>query len=212
MAYSYSAISTYKKCPAKFNYAYNERLPRGPAGPAAQRGLKLHQAVEDLLLGKCDTLPEEIVAYEDFFKTLRDAGAEPETKWGVTDDWQECGFDDAIAKLRGIIDVRLPMESGVALYELKTGKFYDEHFSQMNLYGTVELAKGQLDEVEVVAVYLDQSTTKEVTYTKSMLGEYKASWNRTMEMIDTDRNWMTNPQFACKWCEYSKGNGGPCPF
>lgn len=212
MAYSYSAISTYKKCPAKYNFAYNRRLPRGPAGPAAQRGLRLHQSVENLLLGKTDTLDSEIEHYEDFFKSLRDIGAEPETKWGVTDDWQQCGFDDEAARLRGIVDIRLPLDGSVALYELKTGKVYEEHMQQMNMYATVELAKGDTKEVQVIATYLDQNTTKDITYTASMLNEYKAMWNRTMDMIDAEHNWMANPQFSCKWCDYRKDNGGPCPF
>lgn len=44
MRLSYSAISTYETCPAKFRYQYQERLPRGTS-PALSFGDSLHRAL-----------------------------------------------------------------------------------------------------------------------------------------------------------------------
>lgn len=209
---SYSAIATYKQCPAKFNFAYNLRLPKGDASEAMLRGSRLHESVEHLILGKRDDLPEEIETYTDFFSELKALGAKAETPWGLDWGWQPCDFKDEHAMLRGFIDVELPLEEGVAVYELKTGKFYEEHHQQMNLYATAKLIETSAPEVEVINIYLDQQDMKTITYQHHMLKEYKNMWDRRINQIKDDTVWMKCPSFRCRWCDYSKAKGGPCEF
>ena len=207
--YSYSALATYKQCPAKYKYAYVDKLPRGDRHEAAVRGDDIHQSIEDYIAGNRDDVHIDIVQHLGFFEQLRDLGALPETKFAVDRNWQPCDYDSDQRLLRGKIDIELPQ---VALYELKTGKEYPEHVSQMQLYGLVKLIEWETDNIDVIIFYLDSGKYKSISYKKDMVGSYKYFWDLQIEELEKDQSWMTNPTYLCRWCPYGKEKGGPCPF
>jgi CRISPR/Cas system-associated exonuclease Cas4 (RecB family) len=212
MAHSYSSLATYKSCPRKYRYAYIDRLPRGEASPAMQRGTTIHESVEHFLQGKRDDLPPEIAGYVDFFATLRDMEAVPERKWAVGRDWEETSFRDPKAMLRGVMDIELDNAESPVIYELKTGKMYDDHKEQMNLYGLIKLATSELESVRVINVYLDQEDMLEMTFMRAMLDDYKKQWHDKIESAENDKTYPMNPTWKCFYCQYSKSKGGPCNF
>lgn len=213
MAYSYSALATYKQCPAKYNYSYNEKLPRTYQHEAASRGDDIHKSVEAYLKGERDDLHIDIMDYLEFFSGIKEMGAVPEVAWGVTRDWTPCEFDCPDAMLRGYIDVDMPAKDFLALYELKTGKKYPEHRHQMLLYGLIKmLLNPDFDRVYVTNIYFDQKDLDEIVYHREMIETYKGAFMRQIDMIETDKVWMANPQFLCRYCSFSKENSGPCQF
>ena len=213
MALSYSAIGTFKKCAFRYKLSYIEKLPRTPMDPnsAGGRGLRIHQTIEDFTNRVCEEIDPEIrKAYGQYFLTLREQGLEAEIKWGLLPDWTACDFDDPAAMLRGVIDGKLKPN---IIYEYKTGKFYPEHFEQMMLYGMVELLTNpQPHSVSVTALYLDSKAHRTIDYYRSMLDNYKSCWYIDIMKVLNEKSFAPNPSYACRWCDFSKQNGGPCAF
>lgn len=216
---SYSRYSTYKKCPAKYNYAYNLKVPveRGPASPAMLRGSEIHKSVENYLNKLSEMLHPDIHKnYGQFFMGLRESYENhPELKFALDDDWQPCDFDDEHCMVRGFMDnvVDTGFEQPHLVQEYKTGKVYDDHEEQRSLYGMVDLIiADKWSSVDVHTIYFDKKKFVQVNYTRAMLPEYKGMWKRKFKEMDDDTVFITKPQYSCKWCEYSTHNGGPCPF
>ncbi len=215
MRLSHSALSTYKKCPRKFQFRYVDKVKveRVPS-PAMERGLSIHQGIENFFLSGGETsLPELAEDYREFFLGLMEFEFTPEHKWGLTADFECCDFNDEEAILRGVIDGKCVSDT-LNLYEFKTGKFYKDHFSQMNLYGMQALIEHpDFAEVTVHSIYLDNANyNKSLRYPRGMLKEYQGMWRRGWEEAVNDEVYMPQPQYGCRWCEFSRANGGPCQF
>lgn len=210
--YSYSKLATYRQCPAKYNFAYNLKLPRKPRHEAAVRGEDVHKSIEEYLRGEREDLHIDIMQHQGFFQQLRDMGAIPEVQFAVNREWEVCGWDDDDCYIRGYIDTQLILDDSVTQYEYKSGKMYPEHKSQMNLYATCKLVELETEAINSIAFYLDLNDYSQITYPKAMLKEYKGMWNRQIRDIENDKIWMKNPTWLCRYCDFSTQNGGPCPF
>jgi hypothetical protein len=140
--------------------------------------------------------------------------AHPEKKFALTEDWESCDFDDEDAFVRGFIDLVLETPNPtLTIYEYKTGGIYPEHVSQRALYGLVGLLLyPEYADVRVIGVYFDKLVNEETTYPRSMIKEYKYMWNEKLTMIDKDDEYIPMPSFKCRFCDFSKYNGGPCEF
>ena len=118
-AISYSRYSTHKKCGLKYKFAYIDKIEvdRGEPGPALVRGNRLHDNAEEYMLGKIAQLDPELEFYAQWLHGLRENyTCHPELKWGITEDWEHCGFDHPNAWLRGIFDLLIdPPEEGEQL-------------------------------------------------------------------------------------------------
>ena len=217
MIVSYSGLGSYNKCPSQFKRRYitKEQGAGYVSAPAAERGTRLHKSVEDLINGKIDRLPEEINQYTQFFLNLREQGAIAEKKFCLTQNWQFTDFEDhENGMIRGMIDVTLPdpEEKEHTVYELKTGKEYDDHPQQRNLYGMVELmAYPKVEKVRVIGVYMDLNLNRETTYYQNMIESYRYLWLRKINKVQPPQPYPMRPGWYCKFCPYSKGKGGLCP-
>jgi hypothetical protein len=52
--WSFSQWETYDTCPQKWKYQSVDKLPRMPPGPAAARGLDMHDRCENYITGQID--------------------------------------------------------------------------------------------------------------------------------------------------------------
>ncbi len=220
-AKSFSKWATYDRCPRQYKYRYTDKVAviRTEKGEAAQRGTRVHNSVEELFKGTRPNVDEEIQdAYGEWLCSIRD-GYEciPELKFALNQEFEVCGYyaDDCL--VRGFIDLVVKPEIdgklSIAAYEWKTGKEWPEHLMQKMLYGMVLLVLfPQVDEVSVTGVYFDQGHNRKIVYKRAMLGTYKWQWLRKFETMDADKTCAPNPNFLCKWCDYSKAKGGPCSF
>jgi hypothetical protein len=217
--YSYSRLATFKKCPAKFKFNYIDKVdaPFIPS-PAMERGTEIHNSLEMFVNGHSEMLHPDIHEhYGQFFFSIREtADCTPEHKWGLDWDMKPCAYDDPNCMIRGFMDLRFTVEGErPQVFEYKTGKVYPEHTHQMWLYGVATLLEMPDEEwVDVTAVYLDQKKNKKISYPQGMMNNYKFTLERevkTIEDMPLD-GFIPNPSWACRWCQFSRANGGPCQF
>jgi len=217
--YSYSRLATFAKCPAKFKYNYIDKIdvPFVPS-PAMERGTEIHNSLEAYVNKQTERLHEDIHQHygEFFFHIRENFECQPEVKWGLNWELEPCDYNDGNCMVRGFMDLRfVPEDDNIQVFEYKTGKIYPEHSHQQWLYGTATLLEySDAEGVDVTAIYLDQKQNKKIYYPASMLFEYKPMLLReiqTIEELPLDQ-FISKPQWTCRWCQFSKANGGPCQF
>jgi hypothetical protein len=217
MRLSYSGWSTYDKCPAKYKYSYIDKLARSEPGEAAQRGTKIHDSVEKFFQEGTPVSVEIRDTYQPWLESLaEEANCAPEWEWGVNDIWGHADFKDDNAAWRGFFDLKaVPLARGDELYvyEWKTGKIYDDHAHQSSLYAAVGLCLHPwASSVTVTNVYFDQGKNVERKTTRKELPAVIDIWNSRRQQVMNDDLMSPTPSFACRWCNFSKANGGPCRF
>jgi hypothetical protein len=219
--YSYSRIATYSQCPLKFKFSYIDMVQVDSLpSPAMERGTEIHKTIEDYILGETEQLHPDIhKTYGQFFMGLR-ANFEcfPEEKMGATREFEPCDYDDPDVYIRGIIDLRIRPKPEIndipTVYDHKTGKIYQDHVAQRAFYGILALINvPDIEHIRVTNIYVDLVKIASTDYYRGMLGDMIALLVKDkIEMIERDEYFPANPSFSCRWCKFSKHNGGPCSF
>lgn len=214
-AWSYSSLSKYEECPAKYKYGRIDKLP-DPQGPAAARGEMLHARGEQYLLGKIKEIP---AGYEHFgapLRALRLMDAVPEIELGVTAEWKPTGFFAPDVWLRMKLDVLVPPEGKdeTAFVDFKSGRYYDSHPEQAEIYalGSAVLHP-KLKAVHAEFWYIDSGDVQAWTFDVQprALSKLKKKWAARAALALDDRAWNPTPSAkACKYCAFRTDRGGPC--
>ena len=221
MVYSYSSVATFRQCPAKFNYAYNlkVKVDKQPPSPAMERGSRIHDSIEAYLLKTNEFMHPDIHAnYGQWMMGIRESGAEvlPEFKWGITWEMKPCAYDDPACMIHGFVDLLVIPEdenANLDLYEWKTGGIYPEHVTQIHKYSVAMMCHyPERPGVDAMVTYLDKQDYKAVHYPKTMMFEYKPMLRSEIGNIADATRFPTMPSFKCRWCQFSRDNGGPCKF
>jgi CRISPR/Cas system-associated exonuclease Cas4 (RecB family) len=219
--YSYSKVQTHRKCPRKFMYAYRDKVVVAKIeSTAMDRGTEIHKSVQRFMMNESDFLHPEIHGfYGQFFTNLRaNYLCFPEHVFSFTEDWHACQYDDPLCWIRGSFDLKiLPKENQegeLIVYEFKTGGIYEgEHEQQRLYYGIISLHQHpEFKYVRVITVYFDKQEIREVTYHREMLHEYYGIIRRDIKDIENEKYFPTKPQYGCRFCQFSRHNGGPCEF
>ena len=218
MAVSYSRWTTHKQCGLKYRFQYVDKIAvdRGEPSPALERGNRLHDNAENYVLGNCEIDPDLAHVAQRLFFMKENFDCSPEQSWGF--DWEQnaLDFDDESAELRGLWDLLVKhKESGgpPSIFEYKTGKVYDDHKHQRHLYGLAALIHfPEVPHVEVITLYFDQKKEHSETFTREQVPAMLAEWKSRVEMMNLDGTWIPNPSWLCRYCDFSKDNGGPCRF
>lgn len=217
MPYSYSQYSTHAKCGLKYRYRYVDKVdvPREQSA-AMNRGTMLHNSIEAFLKKEIEALPVEIDYYTQWLSHLRDTPeitVSPEHKYAFKSDWTLTDWDDPDAYVRTILDLQVKTKDALNVVEFKTGKEYDDHTEQRQLYGLAALlAEPEYSEVTVTGTYLDLKQVRPQTYNRQYVDEMKERWTSYFDLLQKPETWIANPSYSCKWCPFSKYNGGPCEF
>ena len=204
-------------CPKKYKFAYIDKLPRipMPADSPALRGNRIHDSIEHYLLGEREDLDPEIQEkWGEYMFKLKNRGGIPEQKFGFTDNWDQCDFDDPDAMVRGLLDAVDPNRPGALdILEWKTGREYPEHAYQRSLYAVAgSLLYPDHDYISVTNVYLDKEKFTKQDFTRAAVNDLKRVWKERFATVLADDMFIPMPQFMCKYCDYSKQKGGPCAF
>jgi PD-(D/E)XK nuclease superfamily len=207
---SYSGLSTFKKCPKLWEWQYilgNRSAP----GPAAQRGTTIHAVLEAYF--NANPYPEGDLLFErwrTYMAGLASRSPKSELQLAVNADWDPVAFDDPTAYFRGVVDLFVPGEIEVDIYDWKTGRMYDSHAAQAAAY--VALAPGGHTKYVTHFVYLDNYPTITTTFFSPEERSAAIDELRTgVEAIRTAEEYKPTPsQEACRWCALSWRNGGPC--
>jgi len=217
--WSYSRLSCYEECPKQYWYQYVENLPSArPEGVAATRGKTIHFAGEQYLRGELKIYPPEFQKVSGHLMMLKAKDAIPELKMAANDKWEAVDWAAPEAYFRGIIDVHYETEeedgsSIVYIEDFKTGKVYDSHPKQMEMY--VSLVASHYEKAKAFVtrlVYIDQGVvTTPKTYDVIRVKPIRLMLDGRIRMAEEDEIFPVRPGQHCRFCDYSQRFGGPCP-
>jgi CRISPR/Cas system-associated exonuclease Cas4 (RecB family) len=213
---SFSAIRTWVDCPASYKFSYIDQLP-DPAGEAAARGTRLHLSGELFLKGKlgAEELPVDYWRVKQTMLAFKKSKAKAEEVWCVNKNWEKCSEIDEQIWFKAIIDVHFYVTKGDELHivDLKTGKIYDSHVEQLQLYATLGLIHYPKAKIaHVSGLYIDQGKSdSHAAYRRSMLPHLIKHWDEKANLVIQDEVFLPSPsESKCKYCAFSKKRGGPC--
>lgn len=231
--WSFSQWENYNGCPARWKYKSVLKLPGSPPGPAAARGLIIHQTVEDYIGGRLEVAHKDITPkyYQVFddFRNHPNGERHQELKFTLTPDWTLAGpLTSGRAWVTMVLDaVRVgdahkgphstrttPLIAYVG--EWKSGKPKDTHGDQRKLYALGSLMRWHdVDEVQVTTYYLEDTGPPQrlkVPNTLSARDKLKELWQTRVDLMQRDAICAPKPGMHCNWCDYAKKKGGPCVF
>jgi hypothetical protein len=210
--WSYSALSTYNECPAKYAYSYIQNLP-WPSSPAMARGTLLHQIAEDYMNEPAAPVPFELKKVGRTIDGLKQKKAKAEVIWLVNRNWEPVE-DQNEAWVKAIVDVHYfdDVDAVLHLHDYKSGREYPSHRGQLELYSILGLLRyPPAQRAESSAIYLDGGFSgSEGSIIRAMLPKLIEKWDGQARRMEMDDDFIANPGGACRWCPYRASAGGPC--
>ena len=233
--WSFSQWEAYNQCPAKWNYASVLKLPRQPPGPAAARGLDMHDRCEKFILGQIgedelvfgDTTKKfgqkkPAVINRKFVPMLREFRDHPngdrhcELKLSFDDEWYlSGGVSNKAAWVIAVLDAAKVADGVVDIGEWKSGQPKDTHADQRKLYALAGLRRWVgVEEVRVTTYYLEDTAPPQRLVVKASAEEkLKDLWKHRTDQMQSDKLLAPRPGDYCKWmCDFAASKGGPCQF
>lgn len=229
-AWSPSRLATYDLCPAKLKYQAIDRLPEPPA-PALDRGTRIHKEAEEYVTGS-GKVTEDLQGVRGELKRLRAAyrRGKVRVEQGLAFDqrWKPVDWFDPKVWLHCKIDVveeapsrkeKKTLVKVLRITDWKSGKNNardsDKHADQLNLYALSVLSMGSAEYVTGRLVFTD--TGEFVEKPEGTMGiadvlTAREKWAERVEPMLTDKDFAPTPNFTCRWCAFSKAEGGPCRF
>lgn len=234
--WSFSQWETYNSCPAKWKYKYVSKLPSVPPGPAAARGLSMHDRCENYITGQIDVntllygdptkrfgnkteakIQELYLPVLDRFRDHENGDRHAELRLGFDDEWYACGFART-GWCIGVLDaVRFTNDGILEIGEWKSGSPKDTHGDQRKIYALFGLRRWNIDklkEVRVTTYYLEHADVppQRLVVAPTAEEKLKALWKGRVEQMQADQVLAPRPNEGCRWCDYAKSKGGPCAF
>lgn len=211
MTWSYTRISTFETCPAKYNYKYVQRLPeKGEKSPALVRGIDIHEYGEKYLKDSLKQVPSQYKKVAHAMKRLKELGAHAEEWWHLDQSWNATSsWSWLCAKLDAWC---IPEDGILEVVDIKTGRMYPSTRDQLHLYSTCAMSMFDCEKVIARALYVDQGEAVEFEWHPKELVTMQNSWESRANRIEKARRFQPQKNFSCKWCPYRKGEGGPCEY
>jgi hypothetical protein len=205
--WSYSSLSTYEECPAKWKYEYIDGI-RPPPSPAMERGTMLHTMCELVLNGESDT-PTELEPIGRLLTRLKANQAKPEKAWRLDNQWKPV---DSGSWLIGIIDVHFFRDGALHIYDFKSGRSYPSHSKQLELYSLIGLSTfPEAPRVEVGAIYIDSGKLqRRRTIERAEAPALVRNWSERAQRMFADEELTATPGSGCYWCQHKDSMGGGC--
>lgn len=212
MNWSYSKWGAYRKCPALFKFKYLVKAEEAKS-PYAQRGLDKHKIIENFLLGNLADLPSPLDYYFGFLTSIKEQGVRPEQMYCLDDRWQVVEKDSPNVWLKAVLDAVVVFPKTAIVYDWKSGKIYDDHAKQREVYALCVFAENpEVTEVQSVSTYIDLMQNRSTGYHRDQIPPMMKKWENEVKLMMGDDVYPANPGFHCKWCGFSRSNKGPCKF
>jgi PD-(D/E)XK nuclease superfamily len=208
--HSYSSISTWEECPAKYYYSYIKDLP-WPSSAAMERGTMLHKKAEDFMNDPSMPIPYDLRRVGPILDSARAQGGKAEVIWLVNEKWEPTE-DQSKAKMKAIVDLHWVENHVLHVRDHKSGREYPSHRGQLELYSILGLLQYPLaTRAESAAIYLDGGYQgQDGSIIRAMLPSLIDKWGTKVAAIEGDNDFVANPGSACRWCPYRESVGGPC--
>ena len=213
-AWSWSALSLYEECPARYKYAKIDKLPEPPS-EHLERGRKVHKEAEDFLNG-VGPLTDNLVLFREEMESLKEAHPIVEQEWAYTKNWKPTGWKvwsgPQAAWLRVKLDAGVIYQDGHAdVVDHKTGKNRGGYDDQMRLFAlATALRYPEVKTVSTLLWFHDSGEEVVGDYQAATLKAEMADWEYRVKPMFTDTHFAPRPSRKCNWCPFSKGAGGPC--
>lgn len=217
--WSLSALTLFERCKFAYKCRYLLHLPDNrPKGGPAQRGIDTHKEIEMFLLHNHPLSLELGRKWGYAFTEIKNYPIEIEHKIGLSRNWEVVPWNDAW--LRMVLDLKAHKPPSYTVYDWKTGKEYPEHYEQKELYSLGVMCEDPLvKSVKAVHVYLDLGRQTQREYHRDSLNARRAQWDSRAQKMEeyvkqgaNHPGWIPEPNFLCRYCQYSKAAGGPCKF
>ena len=231
--WSFSQWETYNQCPAKWKYKSVLKLPSSPPGPAAARGLSMHDRCEKYIMGEIDLetclkgdhtrrfgskgeakIDPTYIPVLDRFKNHPNGDRYTEHRMGFDSEWYLSGGVSKTAACIGVLDA-VRCEDGVLdIGEWKSGTPKETHGDQRKLYALFGLRKWlHVSEVRVTTYYMEGTADPQRLVVKPTAEQkLRDLWGGRTAQMQKDQILAPRPGEGCRWCDYSRNNGGPCQF
>jgi hypothetical protein len=210
-SWSYSAWAKYDKCPKLYDAVYNKGV-REKESPASARGENIHNKAEQLLLGNIRGMPNELKHFDHEFKQLKKASAKPELELALDKNWKPVEFHDPKVWVRGKLDAGVALGTITpAVVDFKTGKKYDSHEDQAEIYALMcffNFPETQYLQVEFWYLDLDDSTI--FNYTHKDVPWFQKKWKDNATRMLNGKSYPPKPGKHCDWCHIRSDKGGTC--
>jgi hypothetical protein len=228
--WSFSQWESYNQCPQKWNFASRMKLPRQPPGPAAARGLEIHDSVEKYILGADASELHSAVhkKYIPVFDALRNhpnGERYTEKKMAFDSEWFLTAPTSKFAACIAVLDAvrvggdrygeNVDEDLGVVrIYEWKSGKPKDTHVDQRRLYAMFGWRAWIASRVEATTFYLEDTSPPQKLVMKDQGGynRMRVLWEGRIHEMRTNEICAPRPGFYCRFCDFAKSKGGPCQF
>ena len=217
--WSFSQWETYTQCPAKWKFGSVLKFAKLPPGPAAARGLEIHDSVEQYILGAPvstlhGAIKSKFIPIFEEIKNHENGDRYCEKKLGFDSDWAVCAPTQTNRACVAILDaVRFTNDGTAVVYEWKSGKPKDTHADQRKLYALSSFLHWKAKRAEVTTYYLEDTGAPQRTVIEAKGAEtLKSLWNTRTTQMQRDEFCAPRPSYGCNWCDFSKKKGGPCRF
>lgn len=231
--WSFSQWETYNECPAKWKYKSVLKLPTAPPGPAAARGLSMHDRCENYIKGEIDlpmlltgdpskrfgdkkeaVIHDKYVPVLDAFRNHPNGDRYTEHRLGFDSEWYLSGVVSPLRSCLGVLDAVRCEDKTLHIGEWKSGRPKDTHGDQRKLYALFGLRKWLfVEEVRVTTYYMENTAEPQRLVVKPTAEQkLRDLWNGRVEQMQSDKICAPRPGQGCRWCDFSASKGGPCKF
>jgi hypothetical protein len=211
-SWSYSRLTLWEQCPLRAKLRHLDKLPE-PSSPQMDRGSMIHQLAQDYTEHKCETIADELKPFVRQFDLLRRVQAKCEGQWGFTATWKPCDWFARGIWLRVKCDAVYLQDDGVlVIVDHKTGRIYDDHRDQLELYAVAGFVRYPVERIRAEDWYIDQDAATQEEFSRDELPELQQRWECRVKPYFNDMIFAARPGPHCRYCTFSKAAGGPCKF
>lgn len=230
IALSWSRISDYKTCPAKFNLKYIAKADNFQIDDSSKpihfiKGEQIHKALEDYTNSVRDGAPEPLSKTADpavgsgrvlIDRYAADFGQDnifAEMTLCINSNWEPIEWFSKDAYLRAIVDFSAYKADMSLAVDWKTGKF--RSYTPTDGFGQLELTAGfmfALKSVQVVKTeynYVEHRKSVKREYDVSQFDEIRSHFDEIHAVINAESDWLPKRNEFCHFCPATKSQ---CPF
>lgn len=216
--WSFSRWNTFQTCWLRYALAYIWKL-QTPDNYALERGIDIHAKSDGYLKGTIKGLPDELAQFRQEYVAIKKLGAVAEESYTVTKTWQPTYATDwDNAWLRAKVDIEIVEPELLTIIDVKTGKAWDDHEFQAEIYGTIGFViHPEATNIDFEYWYVDSGEVGHYEFERGDLRAKKRTWAAKVRPMLKMKTFKARPtESGCAYCPFRSdkklkdGTEGPC--